>query len=139
MDVVAVLIGRQQEGTGGIEAKVSRGLASRWLMLDVGKQTKLRIDRENDNAIMPAVRTVNKFPRRMHANLRSRIVPTIFGRQSRNGLDPFEFSGIRIMLEDGYFGGHLQVEVSKLSRRMKGQVPGSSTRGCLDEWRIVSD
>src|SRR5712692_3539051 len=64
-DAVRVRVGDQKEGAGRVDAEVARRLDPVRLVPHIAQRTGLRIDRENGDAIVAAVRAVKKFARRV--------------------------------------------------------------------------
>ena len=75
-DAVAVLIGHKTEFPRRVDIEIPRCFDITDLMLDICKLSISGIDLVNHNAVMPAIRSIKKFPARMHAHL-SAIVLTL--------------------------------------------------------------
>ena len=86
-DVVRILIGGEQEPSGGIEGEVPRKLAAGGLVVHDRERTRVRVDFKNHDAVVPPVGAVDKAPIGRHVDVR-----TIAGigktlRQRGNHLD----------------------------------------------------
>src|SRR5262245_15924685 len=85
-DVIAVLIGYEQERARRIYAEIARRFATRRFVRDEVQLARALIDRECDDAVMAAVRAVNEPARRVDVYVGARIRPAEIRRQRRNGL-----------------------------------------------------
>ena len=71
---MGILVGSDQVGTAGSYFKVARLLSSGWDGFQKSWHAGGAVEGENRDAVVPAVRSVEKFPAAMHPDFRSRIL-----------------------------------------------------------------
>ena len=73
-DVIGVLVGRKQVGAAGSYFKVARLRATGWDGFQESGHAGCRVDGENGDAVVAAVRAIREFAVRVHLDFRRSIV-----------------------------------------------------------------
>ena len=101
-DIVRALIGDEQKSAGGIDREVARPVAFSRDVLDEREFAGARIDRENDDAVVAAIRTVEKMTRGRHVYVGTITRSTEVARQRRNCFDHRECSFPLVVCESAH-------------------------------------
>ena len=94
-----VLIGGQEVGSRWIDAEIARGLAPGGLVAGGGQQSRDGVDREDRDAVVPAVGAIEKLAGGVDLHLRRHVGLLEPGRQGGDRLQGLQGPGPRVVTE----------------------------------------
>src|ERR1700733_10216961 len=116
---------------------MSRALALRGNVLDQSQRPFIRIDGKDCNAVMAAVRGIEKLAGRMDLDLSILIQAGEAFRDGGDGLQRMQNTTRGVVIENGNCRPHLVDHISELSVGMKREVSGPVSGTGFGKWRIV--
>src|SRR5262249_59886843 len=120
-----------------VDGKVARGLDALALVAGGGELAGVGVNGEDGDAVVPAVRAVEKLARRVDHHLRRVAGPLEVLRQRRDRLDLLEGALVRVIVERGDRVGHLVDDVGVAPLRVEGEMARSGAGGDGAARRVV--